>query len=692
MFHRIDVMMMGTETLNLRDLLREIFGFDQFRPSQEAVCEAVASGQDVLLVMPTGAGKSLCYQIPGLARKGSTLVISPLLALIDDQVAKLKERGLRAYAIHSGIEREQARAACREYLRGEIDFLFVAPERLAVPGFLDLLAKRKPALIAIDEAHCISQWGHDFRPEYRKLGERLAGLRPCPIIALTATATPLVQDDIVQQLAIPNATRFIQGFRRTNIAIQAHEVPRGSRGRACITLLKESGRLPAIVYAPTRKIAEEIATDLKTEFKADCYHAGMTADSREKVQTRFLQSKCDVIVATVAFGMGIDKADVRTVIHAGLSGSVEGYYQEIGRAGRDGLPSQAILLYSFSDQKTHEFFFERDYPEVEVLDKIHGLLSQKPVAKRWLQDRLSKIDADIFDKALEKLWALGGAWVDPDENVALGGSDWEMSYRKQRGHREDALKQMILFAESHSCRMVYFLKHFGDRTGSFEACGMCDRCGADHDAHLLTSCRKLGPTEQIRVLKLMGALGKTGSLAAGRLFEDLKSSESKLERGDFERMLKMLATEHWVTIRDESFEKDGKTIAYRKVSVTDKGSDATREDVAELELTESGFTKAKKSSGKKTVRKRTSGASQSVEVSPESDLQATELFEKLRNWRLTEAREKGVPAFRILSDRVLRAIASSRPGTVDELIQVHGLGPKLCEKYGKALLSCLGAL
>ncbi|MBI3535790.1 MAG: ATP-dependent DNA helicase RecQ, partial [Deltaproteobacteria bacterium] len=266
----------------LTKILKEKFGFDEFRLSQEQVCQTITKGQDVLLVMPTGAGKSLCYQLPGLALGGVTLVISPLLALIDDQVTKLKLKNIRAEQIHSGRSREASRAACISYLNGELDFLFIAPERLGVRGFPEMLQKTKPVLIAIDEAHCISQWGHDFRPEYRKLGERLAGLRPAPIIALTATATPIVQNDIVKQLRIINAKRFIQGFRRTNIAIEVHEVPRSMRSDACVKFLE--GKTPAIVYTPTRRESEEIASKLKIYFRADSYHAGMTSDARENVQ------------------------------------------------------------------------------------------------------------------------------------------------------------------------------------------------------------------------------------------------------------------------------------------------------------------------------------------------------------------------------------------------------------------------
>src|SRR6185295_19196746 len=229
----------------LPELLHSVFGFEDFRPHQRAVCDAVVQGQDVLLVMPTGAGKSLCYQLPGLARGGTTLVISPLLALIEDQVEKLKKLGLRAERIHSGRAREDSRAVCGRYVAGELDFLFIAPERLAVPGFSEFLARRPAGLMAIDETHCVSQWGHDFRPDYRLLGERLGALRPAPVIAMTATATPRVQEDIVQQLRLNGEKRFIQGFRRTNIGIRILEMNPSQRPEAVMKLLSETGACPA---------------------------------------------------------------------------------------------------------------------------------------------------------------------------------------------------------------------------------------------------------------------------------------------------------------------------------------------------------------------------------------------------------------------------------------------------------------
>ena len=558
--------------LDLHGLLKQKFGFDEFRLSQEEVCRAVAGGEDALLVMPTGAGKSLCYQLPGIARGGTTLVISPLVALIDDQVSKLKVRGFRAEQIHSGRSREDSRNACIRYLQGELDFLFIAPERLGIRGFPEMLQKRKPALIAVDEAHCISQWGHDFRPDYRRLGERLEGLRPSPIIALTATATPVVQDDIIRQLRIPKAKRFIQGFRRTNIAIEVHEVSPSLRSQACHEFLSET---PAIIYATTRKAAEELASDLKRRFRAECYHAGMAPEARDDVQKRFLAGEFRVIVATVAFGMGIDKADIRTVIHAGLPGSVEGYYQEIGRGGRDGKPSKAVLLHSFADQKTHEFFLERDYPESEILKRIYKAAGKTAKSREEVRERSGKMESEVFEKALEKLWIHGGLLIDPEENITAGDPGWTKTYELQRTHRRDSLQQVFGFARNAGCRMVFFLDHFGDSKDKKGNCGICDRCAG--------ASRVLNEKERGAVALILASLTE-GARSAGKLHSEI----SAIHRRTFESLIDVLCKEKWVSVREESFEKDGKSIRYRSIGLTALGTRVKGADITELQMSSSG--------------------------------------------------------------------------------------------------------
>jgi len=513
---------------SLDGLLRSAFGHEAFRPLQAEVCRAVTQGRDVLLVMPTGAGKSLCYQLPGLARAGTTLVISPLIALMEDQVSALQDHGIAAERIHSGRDQLASRAVCRDYLDGNLDFLFIAPERLAVPGFPEMLAKRPPVLIAVDEAHCISHWGHDFRPDYRMLSERLPMLRPAPVIALTATATPLVQRDIVEQLAIPEAKLFIHGFRRTNIAVEVVEAKPSARGAVVRRVLEDAGRRPAIVYSPTRKETEALAAELNGTFPAAAYHAGMTSTARDRAQRAFQDGGVEVIVATIAFGMGIDKPDIRTVIHTGMPGTLEGYYQEIGRAGRDGDPARAILLYSWADRRTHEFFLGRDYPEPSVLAKVYGALSERARPAEELCAELG-LDDEVFTTALEKLWIHRGALVDPEENATRGRPDWRVPYEAQLAHRQEQIERMTAFASGRGCRMLHLVRHFGDQHDSGEACETCDQCAPNKC--LVNSFRKPEGTEIEVLAAALDLLRERDGLTSGQLHRQAAEGDDPVPTG-----------------------------------------------------------------------------------------------------------------------------------------------------------------
>src|ERR1700691_3074613 len=472
----------------LRELLESVFGFAQFRANQEEVCRAGIAGRDLLLVMPTGAGKSLCYQLPAIARGGTALVISPLISLMEDQAAKLAALGLRVARIHSGLDRAAARQACAEFLEGRLQFLFIAPERLRVPGFPEMLAKRKLALIAIDEAHCISQWGHDFRPDYRMLGQYLPGLRgegdAAPVLAMTATATPNVQADITAQLSLLKPALFIHGFRRDNLAIEVVELPVPERAGGIARLLANPDRRPAIVYATSRKQAERLAEELSHSpsggtgsgrIAAAAYHAGLDAETRERVRTAFQAGELEVVVATIAFGMGIDKADIRTVIHAGLPAALEAYYQEIGRAGRDGAMSRTFLMHNYADQRTHDFFLNRDYPPVENLTQVFRGLSEEPRAVEELR-AASRLGEEEFDKALEKLEIHGGARRDFGGNVTVGGMGWKKTYSMQAQYRAEQFAKVLRYTELNECRMSALVRHFGDVEDAKQPCGVCDVC------------------------------------------------------------------------------------------------------------------------------------------------------------------------------------------------------------------------
>jgi ATP-dependent DNA helicase RecQ len=749
---------------DLTSLLQHTFGHTSFRANQEAVCRAATAGRDVLLVMPTGAGKSLCYQLPAIARGGTALVVSPLIALMDDQAAKLSALGLRVARIHSGLSRDDARQACRDYLDGALNFLFIAPERLRVPGFPEMLARRKPSLIAIDEAHCISAWGHDFRPDYRTLGEHLPALRPAPIIALTATATPTVQQDIVAQLQLENPSLFIHGFRRSNLAIEVLEMSRPRRHAFTAELLAAPAARPAIVYAPSRKSAEELAAlldatlrktsgapGLASETRAQAYHAGLDAGTRERVQRDFQSGRLSVVVATIAFGMGIDKADVRTVVHTALPASVEAFYQEIGRAGRDGLPSRTVLLHSYADRKMHEFFLDRDYPPATDLARVAQVLTEEFLMPEPLAQRL-KMDLDTFSKAVEKLIAQGAAAIDLAGNVratprASRPESWRAGYDAQIAFRRSQIDRMVAFAESQQCRMTAVIRHFGDTADAHRPCGKCDFCSPS-----TTSAQTFAPPTdtQARDLRAILAALASRSTSTGKLHTDLASSlDSIADRKQFDVLLDALARAGLVTLTAETFtsKDDGRTIPYKKATLTHEGRspDATGLPGVVLPSTASepatAPTRSRKRSGSRASRSnpralgtnpRTAktkepkgrnlpAQAESLSLRPDRTERAeyatssseAETFHRtrpsasdptasltpeqqaldaqLRAWRKAESARIGLPQFFVLGSSTLRSIVLQRPRTLAQLQTISGIGPEKAAKFGAAILSICSA-
>ncbi len=676
---------------NLNGLLQSVFGFAEFRPGQEAVCRAAIEGRDLLLVMPTGAGKSLCYQLPAIARGGTALVISPLIALMEDQAAKLVSLGLKVARIHSGLDRAVARQACVDYLNGTLQFLFIAPERLRVPGFAEMLAKKKLALIAIDEAHCISQWGHDFRPDYRMLGDHLPRLRGgedgTPVVALTATATPSVQADILAQLGMLNPMKFIHGFRRSNLAIEVVELPVPERAETIANLLSDAARRPAIVYATSRKQSEKLAEDLSHGIPAAAYHAGLNAETRERVQKAFQAGELEVVVATIAFGMGIDKADIRTVIHAGLPATLEGYYQEIGRAGRDGAQSRTYLMHSYADQRTHDFFLNRDYPPTDHLNQVFQALTDERQIVEELR-AASKLSEEEFDKALEKLEIHGGARVDFGGYVTRGGTGWKKTYTIQAQYRAEQFEKVLRFTTSTECRMAALVRHFGDVADASRTCGMCDVC--DPAGAQLRQFRHVTVAEREMVQGIVDELRAVDYRATGTLQRSIDST-GRLSRNEFDALLDAMVRAGLIEIEEAEFEKDGEVIRFRKVRLTGAGLEVRSTTPLPL-LISDGVVHAFAGRGAalaRTKKKKTLGkAPDAVPVQLSAEGEA--LAAQLREWRASEAKRLRVPAYVVLHDRTLNALAQGRPSNPRELLEIDGMGPAKVEKFGEAILGLCG--
>jgi ATP-dependent DNA helicase RecQ len=593
-------------------LLQTVFGYPAFRGQQAEIVEHVASGGDALVLMPTGGGKSLCYQIPALLRDGVAVVVSPLIALMQDQVDALEEVGVRAAFLNSTQTFEETLRIERLVRRSEIDIVYVAPERLMTQRCLDLFEDAQISLFAIDEAHCVSQWGHDFRPEYIRLSILHERFPSVPRIALTATADQLTRAEIAQRLQLEDARQFVSSFDRPNIRYQIVEKTNGRKQLLDFITTEHAGD-SGIVYCLSRKKVEETAEFLSENgIKALAYHAGMEHTLRAANQSRFLREDNIVMVATIAFGMGIDKPDVRFVCHLDLPKSIEGYYQETGRGGRDGLPASAWMAYGLQDVVLQR----RMIDESEADDNFKRVLS-------------SKLDA------------------------------------------------MLGLCETLSCRRMRLLDYFGEKSGP---CGNCDTC-------LLPPVSFDGT---VPVQKLLSAIYRVDQrFAAGHVIDVLRGVESERITQWHHGTLSVFG------VGSDRSEQEWRAILRQAIALGLVTVD--HEQFSSLKLTEAARPVLK---GEKKVQLRQyqKPVKQKRQAAPrgyaELELSKAEqdIFDKLRWWRVETARAHGVPAYVVFQDATLREIAKVRPGSLDELRGVSGVGEKKLASYGEEIVALIAEL
>jgi len=474
-----------------RAVLKQYFGYDDFRGGQRDAVAAALSGRDLLVLMPTGGGKSLCYQVPALTREGLTIVVSPLISLMKDQVDALRRVGAPAALLNSTLPRDQADATIEAAKRGELKLLYVAPERFDAESFRTVLPDLGVTMLAVDEAHCVSQWGHDFRPSYLRLGAVREQLG-CPVVALTATATNDVRDDIVKQLRLRDPHVIVRGFDRANLhwsVVGAED--RNRKDMLLLRMLRAQEDGCAIAYAPTRKGVDSL-TDLcrRAGLSAIAYHAGLGADDRERLQDDFMNERARVVVATCAFGMGIDKPNVRLVVHYTMSGSLEAYYQEAGRASRDGRPGRCVLLYAPGDRQVHDFMIDQTHPPKDLVIKVVAVLARERTLRYHdvvhvgaRGAAIAPRQAEAVIRILRRQQLLRDAG---DGTLTLAGAiDWDDALARRR-HELARLDAMDAYAATRDCRRAFVLRYFGDPDAGRQCAG-CDNCEPQPGSPLATS-------------------------------------------------------------------------------------------------------------------------------------------------------------------------------------------------------------
>jgi ATP-dependent DNA helicase RecQ len=473
----------------LRDRIRDYFGFHRFRPGQAEAVDSALQGRDTLVVMPTGSGKSLCFQLTALALEGITVVVSPLISLMKDQVDNLLLNGVWAVGMNSTLTPPEKIAAENDITFGRASIVYTTPERLADPHFRQLLRARKVELFVVDEAHCVSQWGHDFRPDYLALREAIDDLGSPPVMALTATATPDVIADILAQLRMPDAEVVHTGFYRANLELNVVRARGEAAKRALLLEQLQQTNGTGIIYSATIKAVEELTAFLKSAgLEADGYHGRLSARRRAEAQDRFMADEFKALVATNAFGLGIDKRDIRFVLHYHLPGTTEAFYQEFGRAGRDGDRAASALLYDPEDRKLLRFFQAKSYPDGDDLNNAHHtlkLLHHRPepptlpeiLAITPLSAARMKVSLSLFTARGIVRYETGGHYrlmrpdMTRDELARAGQSYRDRQDRDVRKHQE-----MVEYAEARDCRWQKLLGYFGGEGLPNEHCGHCDRC------------------------------------------------------------------------------------------------------------------------------------------------------------------------------------------------------------------------